>query len=76
MTGLDRRLGPFDAAVIVVSNAIGIGIFTTPGIVAGMLPNPAAMLGVWALGGALAAAGALAYAELAARRPTATRAAS
>ena len=71
MTGLDRRLGPFDAAVIVVSNAIGIGIFTTPGIVAGMLPNPAAMLGVWALGGALAAAGALAYAELAARRPLA-----
>src|SRR5437867_11715582 len=36
-----------------------------------MLPNPAAMLGVWALGGALAAAGALAYAELAARRPQA-----
>ena len=51
MTGLDRRLGPLDAAVIVVSNAIGIGIFTTPGIVAAMLPNPAAMLGVWVLGG-------------------------
>jgi APA family basic amino acid/polyamine antiporter len=71
VTGLDRRLGPIDAAVIVVSNAIGIGIFTTPGIVAGILPNPAAMLGVWALGGALAVAGALSYAELAARRPLA-----
>lgn len=68
---LERRLGAFDAAVIVVSNVIGVGIFTTPGIVATMLPNRAAMLGVWAAGGALALAGALAYAELAARRPEA-----
>jgi APA family basic amino acid/polyamine antiporter len=68
---LDRRLGPFDAAVIVVSNVIGVGIFTTPGVVAGMLPRPAAMLAVWTAGGALAFAGALAYAELAARRPQA-----
>ena len=36
-----------------------------------MLPSPAAMLGVWAAGGALAFAGALAYAELATRRPQA-----
>jgi basic amino acid/polyamine antiporter, APA family len=68
---LDRRLGPLDAAVIVISNVIGVGIFTTPGIVAKMLPDTGAMLGVWALGGALAFAGALAYAELAARRPQA-----
>jgi APA family basic amino acid/polyamine antiporter len=68
---LDRRLGPLDAAVIVISNVIGVGIFTTPGIVATMLPNPAVMLAVWAVGGALAFAGALAYAELAARRPQA-----
>src|SRR5438034_8557686 len=71
MNGLDRRLGPIDAAVIVVSNVIGIGIFTTPGVVAAMLPNSAAMLGVWAAGGALAFAGSFAYAELAARRPQA-----
>ena len=56
---------------IVISNVIGVGIFTTPGIVASMLPNSMAMLGVWALGGALAFAGALAYAELAAWRPQA-----
>ena len=71
MIGLERRLGPLDAAVIVVSNVIGIGIFTTPGMVAAMLPNSAAMLGVWAAGGALAFAGALAYSELATRRPQA-----
>ena len=68
---LERRLGPVDAAVIVISNVIGVGIFTTPGIVARMLPNPALMLSVWIAGGLLAFAGALAYAELAARRPEA-----
>ena len=68
---LDRRLGPLDASAIVISNVIGVGIFTTPGIVASMLPNSTAMLAVWALGGALAFAGALAYAELAAWRPQA-----
>lgn len=68
---LDRRLGPIDAAVIVISNVIGVGIFTTPGIIARMLPNTAAMLSVWIAGGLLAFAGALAYAELAARRPEA-----
>src|SRR5262249_11335760 len=70
-TSLDRRLGPLDAAVIVIGNVIGVGIFTTPGVIASMLPNSAAMLGVWAVGGLLAFAGALAYAELAARRPQA-----
>jgi APA family basic amino acid/polyamine antiporter len=68
---LDRRLGPLDAAAIVVSNVIGVGIFITPGYVATLLPSGAAILGVWALGGALALAGAFAYAELAARRPEA-----
>ncbi len=68
---LDRRLGPVDAALIVVSNVIGVGIFTTPGIIATIVPSGWAMLAVWAAGGALAFAGALAYAELAARRPQA-----
>jgi basic amino acid/polyamine antiporter, APA family len=68
---LERRLGLLDAAVIVISNVIGVGIFTTPGFVATLLPSGPAILGVWAAGGALAFAGALAYAELAARRPQA-----
>jgi basic amino acid/polyamine antiporter, APA family len=70
-TLLDRRLGPLDASAIVISNVIGVGIFTTPGVVAAMLPGTLATLAVWALGGALAFAGALAYAELAAWRPQA-----
>ncbi len=68
---LERRLGFTDATALVVSNVIGVGIFTTPGIVCGFLPRPAAVLAVWALGGLLAFSGAMAYAELAALRPKA-----
>ena len=69
--GLQRRLGPLDAAAIVISNVIGGGIFFVPVIVAGMVPQPMWMIGVWAVGGALAFFGAMAYAELAALRPQA-----
>jgi APA family basic amino acid/polyamine antiporter len=66
---LERRLGPYDAAAVVVSNVIGSGILILPAVVAGMAPHPIAMLAVWALGGLLALAGAMAYAELATLRP-------
>jgi APA family basic amino acid/polyamine antiporter len=68
---LERRLGPLDAAAIVVSNVIGGGIFFVPPIVAQFVPGAAPALGVWLLGGLLALAGAMAYAELAALRPRA-----
>lgn len=66
---LERRLGPFDAAAIILSNVIGGGIFFVPILVAGLVPAAVGMLGVWVLGGVLAFAGAMAYAELAALRP-------
>ena len=68
---LARRLGPLDAAAIVVSNVIGGGIFFAPIIVAGLVPSARGILVVWLVGGALAFAGAMAYAELAALRPKA-----
>jgi APA family basic amino acid/polyamine antiporter len=68
---LERRLGPFDAAAVIVSNVIGGGILFTPPLVAATIPHPWLFLGVWAMGGALAFAGAMAYAELAALRPRA-----
>ena len=71
MVGLDRRLGPLDGAAIVVSNVIGGGIFLVPAFVAQSVSHPWAMLAVWASGGALAFAGAMAYAELSALRPRA-----
>ncbi len=66
---LDRTLGPVDGAAILISNVVGVGIFTTPGIIASFVPNPWAVLGVWLAGGFLAFAGCLAYAELGALRP-------
>ena len=68
---LARRLGPMDAAAIVVSNVIGGGIFFVPILVARLTPSAWAMLGVWLFGGLLAFAGAMAYAELATLRPKA-----
>ena len=68
---LDRRLGPLDAAAIVVSNVIGGGIFFVPILVAQRVPDARAAMVVWLVGGVLAFAGAMAYAELAALRPRA-----
>jgi len=66
---LDRRLGTFDAASIILSNVIGSGIFLTPAIVASLTGGGWMMVAVWAAGGLIAFAGATAYAELAALRP-------
>ena len=68
---LERRLGPLDAAAIIVSNVIGGGILFTPPQVAAAVPSPGLFLLTWVTGGALAFAGAMAYAELAALRPRA-----
>jgi APA family basic amino acid/polyamine antiporter len=68
---LERRLGALDAAAIIVSNVIGGGILFTPPQIAAAVPNALLFLSVWAAGGLLAFAGAMAYAELAALRPRA-----
>lgn len=70
-SALERRLGPLDAAAIIVSNVIGGGILFTPPQVAALVPSPMWFLATWLAGGALAFAGAMAYAELAALRPRA-----
>jgi APA family basic amino acid/polyamine antiporter len=68
---LERRLGPFDAAAIILSNVIGGGILFTPPQVAAAVPHAVLFLATWAVGGLLAFAGAVAYAELATLRPRA-----
>jgi APA family basic amino acid/polyamine antiporter len=70
-SSLQRRLGPFDAAAIIISNVIGGGILFFPTVVAANVPNPWLFLLAWLVGGALAFAGAMAYAELATVRPRA-----
>ena len=54
-----------------VGATIGAGILRTPGLVAAQLPNPAWLMGLWALGGILALLGALCVAELSASLPRA-----
>jgi basic amino acid/polyamine antiporter, APA family len=61
---LARRLGLFDATLIVMGGIIGAGIFTTPHVVAQKVHTPLLILGAWAVGGLIALAGAFIYAEL------------
>ena len=67
--GLVRRLGPFDATMLVMGGIIGAGIFVNPAEVARHVQTPSLIVGVWVLGGLIAITGALVYAELADRRP-------
>lgn len=68
---LRRELGVFSAAMLVVGGIIGSGIFFTPSETARELPTGGWVLFVWALGGLVAFAGALTYAELGALIPDA-----
>jgi APA family basic amino acid/polyamine antiporter len=68
---LERRLGPFDAAGIIVANVIGGGILFFPPGIAANTPETWVFLSTWIAGGFLAFCGAMAYAELAALRPRA-----
>jgi len=63
-TNLARRLGLFDATMIVMGGIIGAGIFTNPYVVAQQVHTPLLILGAWAVGGLIALAGAFIYAEL------------
>jgi APA family basic amino acid/polyamine antiporter len=69
MTEFARKLGLFDATMIVMGGIIGSGIFINPYVVAQQLPTPTLILLAWTVGGVIALAGAFVYAELAARRP-------
>jgi len=61
---LRRELGVTSAVVLVVSNMIGTGIFTTTGFLAGDLGRPVLVLGIWAVAALIALAGCVSYAEL------------
>lgn len=71
MSSLRRELGLFSASLLVVGGIIGSGIFFTPAETARALPSGAWVLGIWTIGGVVALAGALTYAELGAMMPEA-----
>ncbi len=66
---LARRLGVFDATMIVMGGVIGSGIFINPYVVAELVPDPVQILGAWIFGGLIALAGGFLYAELAEQKP-------
>ncbi len=66
---LARKLGLFDATMLVMGGIIGAGIFINPYVVAQRLHTPALILGAWGAGGVIALLGAFIYSELAERLP-------
>jgi len=62
--GLLRQLGFVSATALVVSNMVGMGIFTTTGFMAGDLGSAKLILAVWLVGALFALGGALSYSEL------------
>jgi APA family basic amino acid/polyamine antiporter len=66
-----RQLGFSITAAIVIANMIGTGVFTSTGLQARDLHDPATILVAWIVGGVLALCGAAVYAELGAMMPEA-----
>src|SRR5580704_14216959 len=62
--GLVRQLGLFSATALVISNMVGMVIFTTTGYMAADLGSAKLILACWAVGALFALAGALSYSEL------------
>ena len=67
--GLRRGLTRFHALAIVVGSVVGTGIYLRPASIAQLLKSPFLILMVWVGAGLFSLAGALTYAELAARLP-------
>jgi len=68
-SSLQRRLGLFDATMLVMGGIIGSGIFINSYVVARQVHTPALILGAWLAGGFVALAGGFIWAELSALRP-------
>ena len=67
--GLVRAIGLGSAIMLVVGNVIGSGIFLTTGGMAEHIPSASLLLLAWMMGGVLAIAGGLTYAEMGAMFP-------
>lgn len=64
-----RAIGLGSAILFVVGSVIGSGIFLTTGGMAAVIPSVPLLLAAWVLGGVLAIAGGLTYAEMGAMFP-------
>jgi len=68
---LARRLGTFDATLIVMGGIVGSGIFMNPSVVAARVHTAPLILTLWIFGGFIALIGGFVFAELARLRPDA-----
>ncbi len=66
---LPRKLGIASAAAVIIGSTIGSGIFRTPAVVAERIDAVWLFLAAWVLGGLVAVAGALTFAELSTMMP-------
>ena len=65
------KLGVFDLSIIVISLVIGMGIFRTPSEVASKAGTPEIFFAAWIVGAIISLFGALTFAEIGSRIPTA-----
>src|SRR4029450_6021506 len=66
---LIRAIGLGSATLLVIGNVIGSGIFLTTGGMVQQLPSTILVLTAWMIGGLLAIAGGLTYAEMGSMYP-------
>ncbi|MBM4068010.1 MAG: amino acid permease [Planctomycetes bacterium] len=67
--GFQRRIGLFDATMLIVGTMIGSGIFVVSRSICQEVGTAGWLMAVWVLAGAMTIMGALSYAELAAMMP-------
>lgn len=67
--GLLRILRVRDGLAVTVGIVVGVGILRTPGLIAGYVGNPWAMLSLWVLGGVVVLLSTMVLAEMAAALP-------
>jgi amino acid transporter len=68
---LRRVIGLAGGTALIVGITIGSGIFRTPPTIAGLVPNPLVIMGLWTAFGVISICGALALAELSTMLPRA-----
>jgi len=71
LTDLRRVIGFAGGTALIVGITIGSGIFRTPPTIAGLIPNPLVIMGLWTAFGLISICGALAVAELTSLLPRA-----
>ncbi len=71
MSELRQSINSRGLILIVIGSCIGSGIFLTPSEIANELSQPSLIILLWILGGLITLSGALSYAELSSRFPSA-----